>query len=526
MVAGFTDSPIESKNNDCFKIGKYINGLSSFISDCNTPMTIAIQGDWGSGKTSTLNMVKETLGDTINAVWFNTWQFSKFNMDSQLTLSLLSCLTEELNKISEEVGIDTKDNVNKMLKAITVIGRLGSYAVDIMGAQKLADAMVDKIDSFEEKAESYDNIHMIQNLKSTFQNTIDKIYNITNKRIVIFIDDLDRLEPIKAVELLEVLKIFLDCKNCVYVLAIDYGVVTKGIAQKYGENFKHGKNFFDKIIQVPFIMPVSHYDIKNYVTTSMASINVKIDESNAETYINLIQNSVSSNPRAMKRLFNAFWLITKIHQDKSLDEEIERQILFALLCFQLSFEKIYNYIVTNCEEFCKEFFCVKTTEEASVYITNICETLDIKDEEYSAEDVDDFAKEFFDLMKGERETVKESEINKFKMILNISATTNNIQSSKQARSPELLDDYKKEKTINNTDIKYKICTLGSDFNIGCGKKIDIEYNGKSYSGKMHNSSKGRIDGMTTLYKENNISLGDVLVFEYILEKNKIIISKP
>lgn len=51
---------------------------------------------------------------------------------------------------------------------------------------------------------------------------------------MIFVDDLDRLVPSKAVELLEVLKLFLDCKQCVFVLAIDYEVVIRGAIKKYG----------------------------------------------------------------------------------------------------------------------------------------------------------------------------------------------------------------------------------------------------------------------------------------------------
>ena len=45
-----------------------------------------------------------------------------------------------------------------------------------------------------------------------------KIVSQHQKRVVIFVDDLDRLQPQKAVEVLEVLKVFLDCENCVFVL--------------------------------------------------------------------------------------------------------------------------------------------------------------------------------------------------------------------------------------------------------------------------------------------------------------------
>ena len=87
---GYTDKPVEKLTEDSFGIKTYINGLCQFIVSCDTPMTISIQGDWGSGKTSMMNMIKEHLGEKIVPIWFNTWQFSQFNMGDQLALFLLS----------------------------------------------------------------------------------------------------------------------------------------------------------------------------------------------------------------------------------------------------------------------------------------------------------------------------------------------------------------------------------------------------------------------------------------------------
>lgn len=79
---GLTDSPVKKSSYDLFGIEAYVKGLKSFIIECETPMTIAVQGDWGSGKTSIMNMVKEELPNSILPVWFNTWEFSQFNMDA------------------------------------------------------------------------------------------------------------------------------------------------------------------------------------------------------------------------------------------------------------------------------------------------------------------------------------------------------------------------------------------------------------------------------------------------------------
>ena len=69
---GYTDRPVEQLDEDSFGIKTYIDGLCEFIVSCDTPMTISIQGDWGSGKTSMMNMIKKVVDDRVHAIWFNT----------------------------------------------------------------------------------------------------------------------------------------------------------------------------------------------------------------------------------------------------------------------------------------------------------------------------------------------------------------------------------------------------------------------------------------------------------------------
>ena len=61
-------------------------------------MTIAVQGDWGSGKTSIMNLVNAELNKSAISVWFNTWKFSQFNMEDNIAIIFLTYLTNELEK--------------------------------------------------------------------------------------------------------------------------------------------------------------------------------------------------------------------------------------------------------------------------------------------------------------------------------------------------------------------------------------------------------------------------------------------
>lgn len=346
---GFTDKPTSTLNEDAFGVKQYISGLNEFILECYTPMTIAIQGDWGSGKTSMMNMIREQLGNRVITTWFNTWQYSQFNMGDALAISFLSRLITDL-----ETEQDQKSgNIKKALKTISRFAKTaGVIATDTFVGGKAADALESGFAALTEQNE-VDMPQAINELKEQFQMAVDnKIQQSGKDRLVIFIDDLDRLHPGKAVELLEVLKLFLDCDNCVFVLAIDYAVVSQGVKQKYGELIgeEKGRSFFDKIIQVPFKMPVAQYDVKNYVISSLQALGIAVSDVEVESYVKLIQRSVGCNPRAMKRLFNAFLLLNKIAGNGTVIEAAQRKMLFAILCLQLSFENIYNYIVQNAED--------------------------------------------------------------------------------------------------------------------------------------------------------------------------------
>lgn len=343
---GFTDKPTSTIKEDFFRVEQYISGLSDFIRECNTPMTIAIQGDWGSGKTSMMNMIRENLGDKVITSWFNTWQYSQFNMGDALALSFLSRLCGDLDT---EAG-QASGNIKKVFKTIARIAKTaGVIAADTFVGGKAAETLENGINKATEQ-EPIDMPQAINDLKEQFKEAVEcKTKQAGKDRLVIFIDDLDRLHPGKAVELLEVLKLFLDCDKCVFVLAIDYGVVSQGVKQKYGELIgeEKGKSFFDKIIQVPFKMPVAQYDVENYVTTSLEALGLTVSLQEAKSYVKLIQRSVGCNPRAMKRLFNAFLLLNKISAKGKDIDSTQRKMLFAILCLQLSFENVYNYIVQN-----------------------------------------------------------------------------------------------------------------------------------------------------------------------------------
>ncbi len=338
---GSTDIPAEGVGQDLFHIETYIDGLSTFIKECATPMTISIQGDWGSGKTSMMNMIKEKISDIVYPIWFNTWQFSQFDMGNSLIFSMMEVMLDKL-------GCEQK-MITKVMSGLAGFAR---KAAKVATDAAICGAAADAVEELIAPENSVNYAREILELKDKFQKAVDEKIKKENKnRVVVFVDDLDRLQPEKAVELLEVLKLFLECRDCVFVIAVDYDVVTRGIRQKYGLDVSEekGKSFFDKIIQLPFKVPVAQYDIKNYVSNSLLNMNIAVSDEDIELFVHLIQTSIGLNPRSMKRLFNTYQLLDIITKSsvKGLEETDRHKILFSIICMQMGHEKLYQYFVST-----------------------------------------------------------------------------------------------------------------------------------------------------------------------------------
>lgn len=448
---GNTDKPIEKIANDTFGISSYVDGLCSFIVNCDTPMTISIQGDWGSGKTSMMNMIREKIANDVCPIWFNTWQFSQFKMQEEISTSLLYSLLAELDY--------SKENMKKIFSFLSGAAKLatGIITEKVAGgylAGELTEAMANT---------SYDYAAEIKNLKSKFQEAINEKLKAENKeRVVIFVDDLDRLQPEKAVELLEVLKVFLDCENCVYILAVDYEVVTQGIKKKFGDSVgeQKGKSFFDKIIQLPFKMPVAQYDISKYVSDMLLKMNIEADDKIVSEYVSLISLSVGCNPRSMKRLFNTYLLLDIILKSKfsKADRDSSNQLLFAIICMQTEFENLYRYIVSN-----------RDMIDSDMLISiekNITSNEDIKSEinvedETDLSRISNFMVNFNQLLQDENSIISDEKINKLKELLSFSTVTSvNVNGNTEAKSDY---DYK-YRVINRNIVKNVNNTLKDKYN--------------------------------------------------------------
>lgn len=340
---------------DLFSVESHRRGLSDFVRECATPMTISAHGDWGAGKTTFLKLVENDLSADrgITTIFVDTWAYSQFSLGESLVFSIL----EEIGKNLPGTESDGKANAWKArflrnwAKAARIVLKAGAAALDTAapGAGRAAtvavkavaagaEAAADEVPSpSNDEASGAKLVELLKEMRNDFAEAVKQ----SGQRVVIMIDDLDRVEPAKAVELLEVIKIFLETENCVFVLAIDFEVVKLGVQQKYGDKITEGKAqaFFDKIIQTPFAIPVHAYSLDSLFEGNF-------DDRGAT----LAVNAVGSNPRAIKRLLNSYSLNKRIFEARPEKEEFsgkELEHLFAVQCLEVGKDELFRSLVSN-----------------------------------------------------------------------------------------------------------------------------------------------------------------------------------
>lgn len=472
--SSITDKPRNSSigDGDQFGIEPFEKGLTAFINNSNTPITVALQGEWGSGKTSLMNSLRQKLSNQNDSrfysVWLNTWEYALMKDASSTLIDIISKLIEEVSIIA---NIDKEKKQNLMRN----VRKIGFSALKVASSLNgLASSAINEI----EKSVNETPEVTIGQIRIELENIIDQCIsaNQDKKGIVFFIDDLDRIDPPVAVNLLELLKNVFTLKNCVFVLAIDYDVVIKGLEPKFGkysaENEREFRSFFDKIIQVPFAMPVSNYNVDEFLKESLKSIDYLngqqiLDTDLISKFSEVANLSVGKNPRALKRLMNSLSLISCINSARNinsesdqLNENLELLVNFALVSVQIAYPQVYRLLslypgFDRWDESIAIQMNLKTLDEHSIQKLNQSEEFD-----------EDWEKVLFRLCENDHYLKKQA--------LNISRLLNTLRVAIKEQSEEIED------TIG------AVISLSSVTNLEAFDKPEVDYHKGNFLKHLRN----------------------------------------
>jgi uncharacterized protein YjbI with pentapeptide repeats/GTPase SAR1 family protein len=346
-----TDEPL----TDAEDFENYSRKLSEFIVNSTPRFTVGIFGGWGTGKTTLMQMIRNELeqnyrGNIVTA-WFDSWRYE--NEQYSAMIPLLRTITINIKNGLENVrnsGSQTKIEgaLTRLSAAFTKVGNIiirnttanvGIKAGDIIDVVSTLDIgkMMDDYQSDGSFIMGQERIYYHKHISEHLEQELHKIrYDEGfDFRLVVFVDDLDRCTPDKALELLESIKTFFDIEGVIYVIGMDSRTIDPIIKTKYGEGTIDGMDYLQKIVQLPFQIPVwNAEEISKTIRNTISKTGM------AESYINelmktsteLIISAAKLNPRDVKRFINTVIISTYIYEQNI--EDIDKLIAIQAFYFR------------------------------------------------------------------------------------------------------------------------------------------------------------------------------------------------
>lgn len=343
------DNAINKPEEDLFNFKHYAEKVQKLIqlnSSNPEPITIGIYGKWGEGKTSFLNLIENKIdhfekkeGDKEYLKFhFNPWRYSS---EDEMLFDFFDALSKKFyvkeNTNLQEVG-KWISKYSKYLKAVKISATVGM--------PKIFNSKVsfDVNEIFEALGEDLKGDKLtLDSLKNKVNDTI----KASNFKVVVFIDDLDRLDKEEIYTILKLIKLNANFSNFIFIVNLDSKQVAKAIKHRYGDDIEDGKSFLEKIINIPIHLPrIEEADLKEFFRNRFfqikTNLGLKKSEKIEEEFKQIdmeFSGSYFSSPREIIRVLNSFFIGAF-----AIAEEINLRDLFWIEYIKIKNESCYSLI--------------------------------------------------------------------------------------------------------------------------------------------------------------------------------------
>ena len=344
-----------------------------------TPFTLGIEGDWGSGKTSFINLALAYLGEPqrgpapakdtpladrlvayhhhfggifrrlppsrVYLIKFDSWVFTQAeaDVDYLFPLYVVQVLRDyllaggRLKPDAPEAGLAARMArvLPRVGQGLTKIGQ-GLADIALPGAGKVIEGIRFLAEAGAEDggaaalADIGPMLAQLVHFKPDFLELVDALLAPDDEqrralekgaalkppynRLLVVVDDLDRVPPVTAVNITEKIKLFMDVPGCIFVLAADLQVIQQGLERKLGKAVSEaeGKNYLDKIVKIQYQVPqLSRAQVTEilvqpeYQLFNLAFVRDGVcDPGVVDLFFAFPM--IAGNPRSLKRVLNTF----------------------------------------------------------------------------------------------------------------------------------------------------------------------------------------------------------------------------
>lgn len=372
------------------------------LNDAMLPISIGVFGNWGSGKSSLMLLLQQTLQEwessqqnerhsMILQVRFNSWQFENYD-STKLTMieTILEELTNDIDKRKDffEKVDDYLARINFLKAGVFVLKKTYDKLTPDWVKECLPKKEdIDKITGKDEYNNLLNDVSKGNTSKfiATFRKLFEKLIDdMGYKAVIVYVDDLDRCAPKRIIECLEAVKLFVNVKNTAFVIGADERIIEYAISQHYPIQMKKEdisspfSDYLEKLIQLPYKLPrLSDNEQETYITLLLCKNhltdiqfnevhhkylefrktdkhskynidNIKADAGNNVDFgaveyrlptVPIIKQFLNGNPRQLKRFLNTLYVRQELAEVAGFTD-IRPDVLVKLMV--LEYNTLYN----------------------------------------------------------------------------------------------------------------------------------------------------------------------------------------
>lgn len=343
------DQPMDDIDKDYLGLSPWAKMIAGTAVGTPGPFTIGVHGVWGYGKTTLLKLSKAFIDRNhpdVVTVWFNAWQFER---EEHPLFPLIAAIADEIERktAGSKKGKERLKSIGLSLRALTrgmkFKGEVGMPLVGKVGVEFDAQKALEAEDLLGKQTNPLQAEMMYHSAFSVLEDATKREANDDGAKIVVFMDDLDRCQPDKAVFLLESIKLILAQPGFIFVLAVDRSVIENYLEKRYvalcGDKIgDRGRFYMEKIIQLPIQIPSHRSRFGPFVKRIVRDLQAHHGETEMRALTavqGVLATGSGSNPRSLVRLVNNFLLDCKLwpligqdEQYRDLTEDIAAALAF------------------------------------------------------------------------------------------------------------------------------------------------------------------------------------------------------
>lgn len=333
----YGDLPIRKPEQDMFGIDGFVQSLARSVRKMRSPngVVIALNGPWGSGKSSAINLLKYHLSDATTAgdmvvVEFNPWWFRGeealvLAFFRELYTATKPSLGDKAKKLLPKLGA-------RLLNAGGAVAPIAD-AAGAAGAGAIASGVMSWLGGMIEDDESVEELHR----------ELSEALEAQSKRFVVLIDDIDRLAPDEALAMFRMVKSVGRLPNVIYILSFDRELAERVVSERFPSE---GPHYLEKIVQAAFELPIPiEQDLHRILISNIDALAGGIGEKRLLNVMNMFHAAVApeiQTPRDASRYINALTITWP-----AVEGEVDLGDFIAIEALRLFQPAIYRAIRDN-----------------------------------------------------------------------------------------------------------------------------------------------------------------------------------